>query len=304
MEEKRPESELRKKLLEDRDDLSFPGRQSLLDNIQRNFAIKGDVWIHHGYSVPEEDPLVLNDEIRNIQYQDKIIVPAILHTLVDKVGGMRTTSIAAISGMKTPELLMLQDPATMNLAVVYKEKLWITEILLNEIDFLYPFPSERTHALTDSERTMVEVTQEDISLEINGHRAKGGIIQEKIFIPLDSYYHPILGGRDPASRFKSSIPRLPDAGELILMISDAISSSAKMYLGTVNVRLDEGRFALEYPQEVNVAGLKIYRRYLDVIEIRSPANPPHSEHQRVCFRIFRTEISRQLRSLIKILHIQ
>jgi hypothetical protein len=303
MEKKAPDSELRKKLLEDRDDLSFPGRQSLLENIQRNFAIKGDVWIHHGYNVPEEDPLVIDDKISNIQYQDKIIVPAILHTLVDKVGGMRTTSIAAICGMKTPELLLLQDPATMNLAVIYKEKLWITEILLKEIDFLYPFPSERTHALTDTDRTMVEVTQEDISLEINGHRAKGGIIQEKIFIPLDSYYHPILGGRDPAGRFKSSLPRLPDSGELILMISDAISSSAKMYLGTVNVRLDEGRFALEYPQEVNVAGLKIYRRYLDVIEIRSPLNPPHNELQRVSFRIFRTEISRHVKSLIKILHI-
>ncbi len=303
MKEKAPESELRKKLLEDRDDLSFPGRQSLLDNIQRSFAIKGDVWIHHGYNVPEEDPLVLNDEMSNIQYQDKIIVPAILHTLVDKVGGMRTTSIAAICGMKTPELLLLQDPATMNLAVIYKEKLWITEILLKEIDILYPFPSERTHALTDTDRTMVEVTQEDISLEINGHRVKGGIIQEKIFIPLDSYYHPILGGRDPAGRFKSSLPRLPDSGELILMISDAISSSAKMYLGTVNVRLDEGRFALEYPHEVNVAGLKIYKRYLDVIEIRSPSNPPHSELQRVSFRIYRTEITRHIRSLIKILHI-
>ncbi|UCG03098.1 MAG: hypothetical protein JSW11_03730 [Candidatus Heimdallarchaeota archaeon] len=303
MEEKAPESEIRKKLLEDRDDLSFPGRQSLIENIQRSFAIKGDVWIHHGYNVPEEDPLVIDDEIKNIQYQDKIIVPAILHTLVDKVGGMRTTSIAAICGMKTPELLLLQDPATMNLAVIYKEKLWITEILLKEIDFLYPLPTERTQALTDTDRTMVEVTQEDISLEINGHRAKGGIIQEKIFIPLDSYYHPILGGRDPAGRFKSSLPRLPDSGELILMISDAITSSAKMYLGTVNVRLDEGRFALEYPQEVNVAGLKIYRRYLDVIEIRSPSNPPHTELQRVSFRVYRTEISRHLKSLIKILHV-
>lgn len=303
MEEKIPDSKFRKKLLEDREDLSFPGRQSLLENIQKRFAVKGDVWIHHAYNVPEEDPLVINDDVKNIQYQDKIIVPAILHTLIDKVGGLRTTSIAAISAMKSPELLLLQDPATMNLAIIYKEKLWITEILLKEADFLYPFPAERTHALTDIERSLIQVTQEDISIEINGHRAKGGIIQEKIFIPLDSYYHPILGGRDPAARLKATLPRLPDAGELILMISDALSSSAKMYLGTVNVRLDEGRFALEYPQDVNVAGLKVYRRYLDVLEIRSPSNPPHTELQRVCFRIFRTEISRSVRSLIKMLHV-
>ncbi len=303
MEEKIPDSNLRKKLLEDREDLSFPGRQSLLENIQKRFAVKGDVWIHHAYNVPEEDPLVINDDVKNFQYQDKIIVPAILHTLIDKVGGLRTTSIAAISAMKSPELLLLQDPATMNLAIIYKEKLWITEILLKEADFLYPFPAERTHALTDIERSLIQVTQEDISIEINGHRAKGGIIQEKIFIPLDSNYHPILGGRDPAARLKATLPRLPDAGELILMISDALSSSAKMYLGTVNVRLDEGRFALEYPQDVNVAGLKVYRRYLDILEIRSPSNPPHTELQRVCFRIFRTEISRSVRSLIKMLHV-
>ncbi|MFX0014749.1 MAG: hypothetical protein ACFFB2_00885 [Promethearchaeota archaeon] len=303
MEEKAPNAELRKKLLEDRQDLSFPGRQSLIANIQSRFAVKGDVWIHHAYNVPEEDPLVINEEGGNIQYQDRIIVPAIIHTLVDKVGGMRTTSIAAISGMKTPELMLLQDPATMNLAIIYKEKLWITEILLKEVDFLYPFPAERTHALTDSERTIVEVSQEDISIEITGHRAKGGIVQEKIFMPLDSNYHPVLGGTDPAKRFKTSLPRFPDIGELVLMISDAISSSAKMYLGTVNVRLDEGRFALEYPQDINVAGLKIYRKYLDVIEVRSPSNPPHMELQRVIFRIYRTEISRHIRSLIKMLHI-
>lgn len=302
--EKIPESNLRKKLLEDREDLSFPGRKSLLENIQQRFAVKGDVWIHHAYNVPEEDPLTIDSELRSVQYQDKIIVPAILHTLVDKVGGMRTTSIAAITRMKSPELLLLQDPATMNLSIIYKEKLWITEILLKEVDFLYPSPSERTHAVTDIERTLVEVTQEDVTIEINGHRAKGGIIQEKIFIPLDSYYRPVLGGRDPAVRFKSSLPRLPDAGELILMISDAISSSAKMYLGTVNVRLDEGRFALEYPQDVNVAGLKIYKKYLDVIEIRSPSNPPNTDLQRVGFRIFRTEISRSIKSLIKMLYVR
>ncbi|MFX1282512.1 MAG: hypothetical protein ACFFB5_02615 [Promethearchaeota archaeon] len=303
MEEKTPKVNPRKKLLGDREDLSFPGRKSLLENIQRRFAVKGDVWIHHAYNVPEEDPLVIDSETKNIQYQDKIIVPAIIHTLVDKVGGMRTTSIAAISRMKSPELLLLQDPASMNLAVIYKEKLWITEILLKEADFLYPFPVERTHALTDNDRTLVDVVQEDISIEINGHRTKGGIVQEKTFMPLDSYYHPILGGKDPAARFKATLPRLPDAAELILMISDAISSSAKMYLGTVNVRLDEDRFALEYPQDVNVAGLKIYRKYLDVIEIRSPSNPPNIELQHVSFRVFRTEISRSMKSLIKMLHI-
>ncbi len=301
MEEKTPNPNSRKKLLEDREDLSFPGRESLLENIQHRFAVKGDVWIHHAYNVPSEDPLVI-DEMRDIQYQDKIIVPAILHTLIDKVGGMRTTSIAAISGMKSPELLLLHDPATTNLAIIYRERLWITEILLKEADFLYPFPAERTHAVTDSER--IEVSQEDVSIEISGHRVKGGIVQEKVFFPLDSYYHPILGGKDPASRFKNTLPRLPDAGELILMISDAVSSSAKMYLGTVNVRLDEDRFALEYPQDVNIAGLKIYRRYLDVIEIRSPSNPPHTDLQHVSFRIYRTEISRDIRSLVNMLHIQ
>lgn len=301
MEEKTPDSNLRKKPLEDRKDLSFPGRESLLENIQQRFAVEGNVWIHHAYNVPSEDPLVI-DEMRDIQYQDKIIVPAILHTLIDKVGGMRTTSIAAISGMKSPELLLLHDPATTNLAIIYRERLWITEILLKEADFLYPFPAERTHAITDSER--IEVSQEDVSIEISGHRVKGGIVQEKVFFPLDSYYHPILGGKDPASRFKNTLPRLPDAGELILMISDAVSSSAKMYLGTVNVRLDEDRFALEYPQDVNIAGLKIYRRYLDVIEIRSPSNPPHTDLQHVSFRIYRTEISRHIRSLVNMLHIQ
>ena len=303
MKEKAPKTNLRKKLLEDREDLSFPGRQSLLENIQRRFAAKGDVWIHHAYNVPEEDPLVIDDGIKNIQYQDKIIIPAILHTLIDKVGGMRTTSIAAISRMKSPELLLLQDPASMNLAVIYKEKLWITEILLKEADFLYPFPTERTHALTDIERSIIQVTQEDISIEINGHRAKGGIVQENIFFPLDSYYRPILGGKDPVNKLKATLPRLPDAGELILMISDAISSSAKMYLGTVNVRLEESRFALEYPQDVNISGLKVYRRHLDVIEIRSPSNPSQTELQHVNFRVFRTEISHSMRSLIKMLHI-
>ncbi len=303
MEEKAPKTNLRKKLLEDREDLSFPGRQSLLENIQRRFAAKGDVWIHHAYNVPEEDPLVIDDGMKNIQYQDKIIVPAILHTLIDKVGGMRTTSIAAISRMKSPELLLLQDPASMNLSVIYKEKLWITEILLKEADFLYPFPTERTHALTDIKRSIIQVTQEDISIEINGHRAKGGIVQENIFFPLDSYYRPILGGKDPVNKLKATFPRLPDSGELILMISDAISSSAKMYLGTVNVRLEESRFALEYPHDVNISGLKVYRKYLDVIEIRSPSNPSQTELQHVNFRVFRTEISHSMRSLIKMLHI-
>ncbi len=303
MEEKAPKTNLRKKLLEDREDLSFPGRQSLLENIQNRFAAKGDVWIHHAYNVPEEDPLVIDDGMKNIQYQDKIIVPAILHTLIDKVGGMRTTSVAAICRMKSPELLLLQDPASMNLAVIYKEKLWITEILLKEADFLYPFPTERTHALTDIERSVIQVTKEDISIEINGHRTKGGIVLENIFLPLDSYYSPILGGKDPVNKLKATLPRLPDASELILMISDAISSSAKMYLGTVNVRLEESRFALEYPQDVNISGLKVYRRYLDVIEIRSPSNPSHTELQHVNFRVFRTEISRSMKSLIKMLHV-
>ncbi|MHA2224983.1 MAG: hypothetical protein ACXAC8_07250 [Candidatus Hodarchaeales archaeon] len=302
MPEKSPEGNYRKKFLENREDLSFPGRHSLLDNIQRHFAAKGDVWIHHAFNVPSEDPLLI-DEVKNVQYQDNIIVPAILHTLLDKVGGQRTTSISAISSIKSPELLLLQDPATLNLAVIYKEKLWITEILLKEASYIYPSPSERIHAFSDIERTLIEVSQEDISIDITGHRKKGGIMLEKIFLPLDSYYHPVQGGKDPAARLKKRLPRLPDVAELLLMISDAVSSSAKMYLGTVNIRLDEDRFALEYPQDVNIAGLKIYKRYLDVIEVRSPSNPPHTEHQYVNFRIYRTEISRDLKSLIKMLHI-
>ncbi|MHA2243546.1 MAG: hypothetical protein ACXADY_01120 [Candidatus Hodarchaeales archaeon] len=301
MEEKAPKTNLRKKLLEDREDLSFPGQHSLVENIKQ-FAIKGDVWIHHAYNVPSEDPLVI-DDVKDIQYQDKIIVPAILHTLIDKVGGMRTTSVAAVCRMKSPELLLLQDPASMNLAVIYKEKLWITEILLKEADSLYPLPTERTHALTDIERSIIQVTQEDISIEINGHRTKGGIVQENISIPLDSFYRPIMGGKDPVNKLKATLPRLPDAGELILMISDAISSSAKMYLGTVNIRLEKSQFALEYPQDVNISGLKVYKRFLDVIEIRSPSNPSYTELQHITIRIFRTEISRSMKSLIKMLHI-
>ena len=93
------------------DDFSFPGRKSLLESLELQLGVKGDVWIHHAFSVPAKDPLLI-DEQYEIQYQDKIIVPSVLHTLIDKVGSRRTTSLAAICSMKSPELIFLLDPAT------------------------------------------------------------------------------------------------------------------------------------------------------------------------------------------------
>ena len=127
-------SELQKRLAEDQEDFTFPGRKSLLEKIRNNFDVKGDVWVHHAYHVASEDPLALAN-LNDIQYQDKVIVPSVLHTLIDKVGGKRTASIAALSGLKKPELLLVYDPATMNIAIVSKERVWITEILLNQADF-------------------------------------------------------------------------------------------------------------------------------------------------------------------------
>jgi hypothetical protein len=285
------------------DDFSFPGRKSLLESLELQLGVKGDVWIHHAYSVPAKDPLMI-DELYEIQYQDKIIVPSVLHTLMDKVGSRRTTSIAAICSMKSPELIFLLDPATMNLSIVFQEKLWVTEVLLKQANFLYPSPHPREHALTNLEKTKVEIINSDISIELNGHRTERGIEQDEILIPLDSNYRPVLGGQDPAFRFKTPIPRLSDTGELVLMISDAISSSAKMYLGTVNVRLNEDQIALEYPLEANIACLKLYRRFVDVIEIHSPSHLEKTELQQINFRIYRTKITRQLRQLIDILHIR
>jgi hypothetical protein len=206
--------------------------------------------------------------------------------------------------MKTPELIFLHDPATMNLSVVFQEKLWVTEVLIKQANFLYPSPYPREHALTNLEKTKVEIINSDISIELNGHRTERGIEQDEILVPLDSNYRPVLGRQDPASRFKTPVSRLPDTGELVLMISDAISSSAKMYLGTVNVRLNEDQIALEYPLEANIACLKIYRRYVDIIEIHSPSQLEKSELQHINFRIYRTEITRQMRQLIEILHIR
>ena len=123
-------------------------------------------------------------------------------------------------------------------------------------------------------------------------------------IPLDSNYRPVLGGKDPASKFKSPFPRLLDAGELVLMISDAISSSAKMYLGTVNVRLNEDQVALEYPLEAHIAGIKLYKRFIDVIEVYSPSQLEKTELQKINFRIYRTEITRDLKLLLNLLHIR
>ncbi len=285
------------------DDFSFPGRKSLLESLELQLGVKGDVWIHHAYSVPAKDPLLI-DEQYEIQYQDKIIVPSVLHTLIDKVGSRRTTSLAAICSMKSPELIFLLDPATMNLSIVFQEKLWVTEVLLKQANFLYPSPHPREHALTNLEKTKVEIINSDISIELNGHRTERGIEQDEILIPLDSNYRPVLGGQDPASRFKSPIPRLTDTGELVLMISDAISSSAKMYLGTVNVRLNEDQVALEYPLEVNIACLKLYRRFVDIIEVNSPSHLEKTELQQINFRIYRTEITRPMRQLIEILHIR
>jgi len=303
MKDRQPEQKAKDIIPNIFDDFSFPGRKSLLESLELQLGVKGDVWIHHAYSVPAKDPLLI-DEQYEIQYQDKIIVPSILHTLLDKVGSKRTTSLAAICSMKTPELIFLHDPATMNLSVIFQEKLWITEVLIKQANFLYPSPHPREHALTNLEKTKVEIIKSDISIELNGHRTERGIEQDEILIPLDSNYKPVLGGQDPASRFKTPIPRLPDTGELVLMISDAISSSAKMYLGTVNVRLNEDQIALEYPLEANIACLKIYRRFMDVIEIHSPSQLEKTELQQINFRIFRTEIPRQMRQLIEILHIR
>ena len=125
MKDELSKSELQKRLTEDRDDFAFPGRKSLLEKIQNNFDVKGDVWVHHAYHVASEDPLAL-DDINDVQYQDKVIIPSVLHTLLDKVGGKRTASIAAISGLKKPELLLICDPATMNISIISKERVWIT----------------------------------------------------------------------------------------------------------------------------------------------------------------------------------
>ncbi len=285
------------------DDFSFPGRKSLLEGLKLQLGVTGDVWIHHAYSVPSKDPLLI-DEKYEIQYQDKIIVPSILHTLIDKVGGKRTTSLASMCGMKSPELIFLLDPATMNLSVVFQEKLWVTEVLLKQSNFLYPTPADREHAMTNLEKTNVEVVHSDVSIELNGHRTERGIEQDEVLIPLDSNYRPILGGKDPASKYKNPFPRLADAGELVLMISDAISSSAKMYLGTVNVRLNEDQAALEYPLEAYIAGIKLYRKFIDVIEVYSPSQLEKTTLQKINFRIFRTEISRPLRLLVNLLHIK
>ncbi|MHA1993079.1 MAG: hypothetical protein ACW97Z_00895 [Candidatus Hodarchaeales archaeon] len=303
MKNRQPNTDFEDPEMEPVDDFSFPGRKSLLESLKLQLGVIGDVWIHHAYSVPSKDPLLI-DEKYEIDYQDKIIVPSILHTLIDKVGGKRTTSLSAICGMKSPELIFLHDPATMNLSVVFQEKLWVTEVLLKQANFLYPTPSTREHALTNLEKTKVEVIHSDISIELNGHRTERGIEQDEVLIPLDSNYRPVLGGKDPASKFKLPFPRLLDAGELVLMISDAISSSAKMYLGTVNVRLNEDQVALEYPLEAHIAGLKLYKRYIDVIEVYSPSQLEKTELQKINFRIYRTEMSRHLRLLINLLHIR
>jgi hypothetical protein len=304
MEDKPPKTNLRKELFDQPEDITFPGRQSLLEIIEQQLNVEGDVWIHHAYKVPSEDPLLI-EEYTDVEYQDHVIIPSILHTLVDKIGSQRTTSISAISGMKQPDLLFLLDPVSSNIAIIYKERLWITEILLRRADFLYPSPYERTNALTNIlvDVPQVEVFQEDISIEINGHKKNGGIEQDNILVPLDSNYRPLLGKKDPASKLKSPLQRLSDAGELILMISDAITSSAKMYLGTVNIRLNKDLSAFEYPQNVNIACLKVYKRYIDVVEISSPAKPISVELQYINFRIFRTDITRSLKMMIKILHL-
>lgn len=303
MSEEFPEKEFKERVFDKQERLTFPGRHSLLENIERQLDVTGDVWIHHAFRVPQDTLMI--EEINQLQYQDNVMVPSILHTLIDKVGGQRTTSLAAISGMKHPDLLFVLDPASMNLAVIYKERLWITEILLKEAAFLYPSRFDRTNALTNilADIPQIEACQKDISIEIIGHRTDEGIEQDSVLIPLDSNYRPALGGKDPATRFKSPVKRLPDSAELVLMISDAITSSAKMYLGTVNVRLQEDRIAMEYPQDVKVAGLKIYRRFIDVIEVSSPFQPNKKELHHLNFRIFRTDISRSLKRLIKMLHL-
>ncbi len=304
MAKKQIRSDTQKNIIEDKETLTFPGRKTLLESIMQVLDVQGDVWIHHGYNVPTEDPLVIQDAY-DIDYQDNVIVPSILHTLIDKVGGQKTTSISAITGMKKPELILILDPAIMNLAVIFKERLWITEILLKEAPFLFPSPFQRTNALVNILKEMPnpEVSSEDISIEITSFRTDRGIQREDILIPLDSDYQPVLGGKDPSSRLKKPVSRLPDGAELVMMICDAISSSARMYMGTVNVRLDEDREAMEYPKNVHVACLKIYKKYIDVMEIRSMSQLHQTDHQNTNFRIYRTEITRPLRLLIQTLHL-
>ncbi|MHA1331576.1 MAG: hypothetical protein ACTSR2_10910 [Candidatus Hodarchaeales archaeon] len=284
-------------------DLSFPGRKSLLESIENQLDVNGDVWIHHAYNVPTEDSLAF-DAVANLEYQDTVIIPSILHTLIDKSSGEKTTSLAAITGIKPPELMLILDPATMNLGVITKERLWITEILLPQVANFFPYPYERKLALANAnDPSNIEVVNEDISLEIKGHRIEGGIAQDSAFVPLDSNYKPVLGGKDPGRNIRKPLARSSDIGELILMISDAISSSAKMYLGTVNVRLNEDKFSLKYPEEANIACIKIYSRYIDVIEIKSPSQVPNTELQLLNFRVYRTKMSQGLKRLSKILHL-
>jgi hypothetical protein len=304
MAKKQYRSDTKKNTIEESESLTFPGRKTLLENIMRVLDVQGDVWIHHGYNVPTEDPFVIQ-ETNDIDYQDNVIVPSVLHTLIDKVGAKKTTSISAITGMKKPELILILDPAIMNLAVIFKERLWITEILLKEAPFLFPSPFERTNALVNilKEMSQPEVSPEDISIEITSFRTDRGVQREDILIPLDSDYKPVLGGKDPSSKLKNPVSRLPDGAELVMMICDAISSSARMYMGTVNVRLDEDREAMEYPKNVHVACLKIYKRYIDVMEIRAMSQLHQTDYQNTNFRIYRTEISRPLRRLFQTLHL-
>jgi hypothetical protein len=304
MTKKHRNTDASKEFTVDRENITFPGRKTLLESITRVLDIKGDVWIHHGYNVPSEDPLAIN-EVNDVDYQENVIVPSILHTLIDKVGGQKTTSIAAITGMKKPDLILILDPAIMNLAVIFKERLWITEILLKEAPFLFPSPYERRNALVNivKEMTHPEITPEDISIEITSFRTDRGVQQEDVLIPLDSDYRPVLGGKDPSAKLKKPISRLADGAELVMMICDAVSSSARLYLGTVNVRLAEDREAMEYPKNVHIACLKIYKRYIDVMEIRSMSQLHQLDHYNTNFRIYRTEISRPLRRLIRTLHL-
>lgn len=286
----------------------FPGRISLLESIVNQLHTEGDVWIHHGFQVPFEDPMMFED-VHDVQYHDSVMIPSILHTLFDKIGGKRTTSIAALSGMKKPDLILVQDPATLNTAALFQGNLWITEILLREASMLYPVPLGRTNAVTDilSDPQLVETSQDDVSIEITGFRTSEGTNLSQIIIPLDSEYRPRIGGtRDPASRLKTPVKLLPEAAELVLMISDAVTSSAKLYLGTVNIRLREDRPAPELPKEVNIICLKIYRRYLDIIELGSRAQPQQGGLQHssaLKFRVYRTEVIKPIKTLAKLLHL-
>ncbi len=304
MAKKQRDTDTSEKYTIDRENITFLGRKTLLENITRVLDVKGDVWIHHGYNVPSEDPFAI-EEANNVDYQENVIVPSILHTLIDKIGGKKTTSIAAITGMKKPELILILDPAIMNIAVIFKEKLWITEILLKEAPFLFPSPYERRNALVNILKEMAhpEISPEDISIEITSFRTDRGVQQEDILIPLDSDYRPVLGGKDPSIKLKKPISRLADGAELVMMICDAVSSSARLYLGTVNVRLAEDREAMEYPKNIQIACLKIYKRYVDVMEIRSISQLHQLDHYSTNFRIYRTEISRPLRRLIQTLHL-